>query len=207
MQPEWTTEGWKWIAFWPDATRVRIDDGQQGIFGTPEEAAKPILEAIKRAEPPEVAAARLRLPEPDQHGRYQFADGSVIQPSSRGKYIAFWPNRVPLRGDNDETSYFNSPEEAAVPILDNLDHASGSTQVKPTRPDSLERSVGLIEGDAERCTLFLSRVSTSSDDAEYRRAELCIVNSSLSLAVVGLNVSDLRQLSEFLEEFADLLDA
>lgn len=63
----------------------------------------------------------LTLPTPDPKcGAYFFENGCVIQPAFNvpGKFRAFWPNGVALRGDNDEVSYFDSPEEVLAIFID-----------------------------------------------------------------------------------------
>ena len=59
------------------------------------------------------------LPYPDAQGGYVYPDGCAIWPSCsrRGKWVAHWANRALLRGDNDEKSFFDSPEEAAKALL------------------------------------------------------------------------------------------
>lgn len=48
----------------------------------------------------------------------RFTDGSAAYSSSNvaGKFVAHWDDRTPLRGDNDERSYFDSVDEAAAAI-------------------------------------------------------------------------------------------
>jgi carbon storage regulator len=55
------------------------------------------------------------LPLRDKYGRYGFADRSMIWPSvdSPRKWRAHWADRTPLSSDNDETSYVDTPEDAA----------------------------------------------------------------------------------------------
>jgi len=50
----------------------------------------------------------------------RYADGCRIWPSTaiKGKWMACWADRTPLRGDNDETSYFASAEEAAAALAE-----------------------------------------------------------------------------------------
>lgn len=49
-----------------------------------------------------------------------FPDGSSVQPSLyvRGKWLAWWADRTPLRGDNDERSYFHSADEAVAALIE-----------------------------------------------------------------------------------------
>jgi hypothetical protein len=58
------------------------------------------------------------LPPPDQYGRYKFEDGSMIVPafptSDLRRWLAYWDDRMPLRGSDDRISYFASALEAAA---------------------------------------------------------------------------------------------
>lgn len=48
----------------------------------------------------------------------RYPDGSAIYRSLSGrKWVAHWADRTPLRGDNDERSYFDTPEEAAAALI------------------------------------------------------------------------------------------
>lgn len=76
------------------------------------------------------------LPQPDMRGRYRFGDGCIVAHphtitlnfrTMRGtvdpqsvfnseKWIACWADGTPLRGDNDEISYFDTAQEAATAL-------------------------------------------------------------------------------------------
>lgn len=62
----------------------------------------------------------LTLPRPDHNGNYLFKNGCIIQPAFNvpGKFLAYWPYGVALRGDNDELSFFDSPEEVLAIFID-----------------------------------------------------------------------------------------
>lgn len=53
-----------------------------------------------------------KLPIPNAAGSYVFPDGSKIV-KQHHSWAAYWSNGVPLRGDNDERSYFQTPKDAA----------------------------------------------------------------------------------------------
>ena len=57
---------------------------------------------------------------PDEQGNYHFANGCVIARASNvpGKWVAYWPKGIPLRGDNDERSYFDSLDEIMAIFID-----------------------------------------------------------------------------------------
>lgn len=49
----------------------------------------------------------------------QFPDGSAIaKADGSGKFRAWWKDGTPLRSDNDETSYFDTTEEAIVALAE-----------------------------------------------------------------------------------------
>jgi hypothetical protein len=59
-------------------------------------------------------------PLPESGGVYRYPDGCAIWPSHnvRGRWLAKWANGATLTGDNDETYYFKSVEEAAQALAE-----------------------------------------------------------------------------------------
>lgn len=59
----------------------------------------------------------VRIPVPDENGVYRYPDGSGFRRNPRtGKFTGWWANQVVLKGDCDETSYFDTAEEVALCI-------------------------------------------------------------------------------------------
>ena len=76
----------------------------------------------------------MNIPRPDDRGCYRFPDGCQVGPSLsvHGKWWATWADKTPLRGDNDETSFFASAEEAMAALAEGGE--GPAAKVNPARP-------------------------------------------------------------------------